>query len=78
MSSEVEVEFPHKTVFQRSILYKGIIKMFYLLFYRKEIEKYKEEAEELTIEIADRAREAYDSVPSIGKSKREYYSPTFR
>lgn len=78
MSSSVEVEFPHETPFQRSIFYKGILKAFLALSYRKEIEKYKEEAEELTLEIANKARETYDSVPTIGKSKREYYSPSFR
>ncbi len=49
MSSSVEVEFPHETPFQRSIFYKGILKAFLALSYRKEIEKYKEEAEELTL-----------------------------
>lgn len=47
-------------------------------FLKKDWEKYREEAEELSIEVVSRLREVIGSVEAIGKSKREWFQPDFR
>lgn len=61
----------------RSIFYKAFTKLLELL-HRKDYRKYREECEELVIEIAQRGREIYGSLPAIGRSKQEYYRPVHR
>lgn len=80
----VRERFPHweyweeESWFKRSAIYKFFMRIWKSFFFRKELEKYKEEAEELTIEITSRIRELEGSVNAIGKSKREWFRPSFR
>ncbi|MDY6778599.1 MAG: hypothetical protein SVU32_08080 [Candidatus Nanohaloarchaea archaeon] len=80
----VRAKYPHweyweeKTWFKRSAIYKFFMRVLKSIMFQKEFEKYKEEAEELTIEITSRIREYEGSIPAIGKSKREWYQPDFR
>lgn len=60
-----------------SIFYKAFIKLLEIL-HRKDYEKYREECEELVIEIAQRGRDIYGSLPAIGRSKQQYYRPIHR
>lgn len=78
LEGEVTTDFPKETRLDRSFISKIFQKILNFFVYRKEKEKYWEECEETLIEISNRAREIYKSLPSIGKSRREYYKPEFR
>lgn len=85
ISSYVErTKYPHwqyfeeQRWFKRSSIYQffaGLLDSFLLA---KEWAKYKEEAQELAVEVASRIREMEGSVPAIGRSKREWVQPDFR
>ncbi|MCJ7450526.1 MAG: hypothetical protein MUP58_02190 [Candidatus Nanohaloarchaeota archaeon QJJ-9] len=65
--------------FKRSWVYRNVVKRFaWSSIFNKDIEKYKEEAEELGLEVLSRIREAEESTPAIGRSKREYMDTDFR
>jgi len=70
--------FEENSWFKRSAIYKGFQKILRSFLFRKEFKKYKEETEELTIEVTSRIREFEGSVPAIGKSKREWFQPSYR
>jgi len=74
--------FDDKSKFKKTSIYSAVKKFVQnfmdSFMFRKEWEKYKEEAEELTIEVVSQLREVIGSVEAIGKSKREWYQPDFR
>lgn len=77
----IRSRYPHWEWFEETTFIKR--SKFYWLFHRlidnflyeRELEKYKEEAEELGIEFASQVREIEGTLPAIGRSKREYYNP---
>lgn len=70
--------FEPKSWFEKSPIYKGIRKFLYTFWSKKEREKYREEAEELAIEVMSRIRKLEGSMPAIGRSKREWTDANFR
>jgi hypothetical protein len=80
----VRAKFPHweyweeGSWFKRSAIYSFFQRILRSIMFEKEWAKYKEEAEELTLEITSRIREMEGSLPAIGKSKREWYQPHHR
>lgn len=78
LSADLVTEYPNETRLDRSFISTIFQKIMEFFVYRKEKKKYWEEAEEIVLEIASRAREIHDSLPAIGKSTREYYKPEFR
>lgn len=80
----IRERYPHweyweeKSWFKRSAIYTFFQKILRSFIFAKEYEKYKEEAEELTIEVTSRIRELEGSVPAIGKSKREWFNPDYQ
>lgn len=67
--------FQETTYFRRSKLYQWAYKLVENILFKRQIEKYKEEAEELGLEFISQIREIEGSLPAIGKSKREWYNP---
>ncbi|MDY6789469.1 MAG: hypothetical protein SVV03_05925 [Candidatus Nanohaloarchaea archaeon] len=70
--------FEPKSWYEHSPLYKPIRMFLSKFFFKKEWEKYKEEAEELATEVISRIRKLEGSMPAIGRSKREWVEPDFR
>lgn len=68
-------KFEQTSIFKRSWFYKFFWKLLYSFLFKKEMEKYEEEAEELGIQIMSRAREVEGSLPAIGRTEREWYDP---
>ncbi|MDY6776834.1 MAG: hypothetical protein SVQ76_01885 [Candidatus Nanohaloarchaea archaeon] len=68
-------KFEETTRFTRSGLYRFFWKLANSFIFAKEREKYEEEAEELAVQFMSRLREMEESVPAIGRSKREWYNP---
>lgn len=68
-------KFEATSMFKRSFFYKLFYRIAKGWLFRKEEERYKEEAEELANELMSRVREVEGSVPAIGRSKREWYTP---
>lgn len=78
----VETKYPNweifekePTMFQRSWFYGAIMRIIRSWLFRKEHERYKEEAQELAIAFVSRMREIQTGIPAIGRSKREWYTP---
>lgn len=77
----VETTYPHwewfqsTSMFKRSWLYRKFHGLVHSVLFRKELEKYEEEAQELAHEFVSRMREIEGSLPAIGKSAREWYNP---
>lgn len=80
-ASVVRMRYPHwewfeeSTMFKRSWFYRAFKRLLDSFIFRKELEKYEEEAEELAIEFTSHLREVEGSLPAIGRSKREWYNP---
>ncbi len=80
-ASLVRTRYPHwdkfeeTTAFKRSYFHKVAWKLINSFLFRKEREKYREEAEELGNQFMSRLREIEGSVPAIGRSEREWYTP---
>lgn len=78
----VTTKYPHweyfeedQSMFQRSWPYRALFKLVHGALFRKEREKYREEAEELALELISRIREVQGVAPAIGRSRREWYRP---
>jgi hypothetical protein len=67
--------FGEASYFRRSKLYHFIHKIAELSIFPSQMERYKEEAEEIGLEFISQIREIEGSLPAIGKSKREFYNP---
>lgn len=67
--------FEETTIFKRSVIYRWLHKVLGSFLFRKDLEKYEEEAEELALEFVSRMREIEGSMPAIGRSAREWYNP---
>lgn len=63
------------TMFQRSWFYRALFKLVHGGLFGKERKKYKEEAEELALQLVSRIREVQGVAPAIGRSRREWYRP---
>lgn len=77
----IKARYPHwewfeeTTFVKRSGIYKWLWKLVDNYLYRRAMERYREEAEEIGIEFTSRMREIEGSLPAIGRSKREWYDP---
>lgn len=67
--------FEDASYFRRSKLYHIIHRIAELSIFPSQMERYKEEAEEIGIEFISQIREIEGTLPAIGKSKREFYNP---
>jgi len=80
----VRTRYPHweyfeeSSWFHRSKIYKFFRRILDSFLFRKEWKRYKEECEEITVELVSRMRKLEGSLPAIGRSKREWFRPQFR
>ncbi len=63
------------TNFQRSKLYEVLMNIWYKKFYSKEIERYKEEAEESMLRMVNLFREKFGVEKAVWRSGASHYDP---
>ncbi len=68
----------HRTRFQRSKLYRILTGIWYKKFYSKEVERYKEEAEESQIRMINLFREKFGVEKAVARSGATHYQPPWR
>ncbi len=67
----------HLSAFQKSKLYDMMVRIWHNKIYSREIDRYKEEAEEITIRIQNLMREKFGAEKTISRSERSEYNPTW-
>lgn len=72
------LEAEEKTRFQRSKLYKILVGTWYNKIYKKEIEKYEEEAEETIIRIHNLMRDKFGVDETIARTGASQYTPPWK
>ncbi len=72
------LEAEKKTAFQRSKLYKILAGIWYRKFYSKEIARYEEEAEEITLRAVNLLRERFGVEEAIWRTGSSQYQPPWR
>lgn len=65
----------HLSPFQKSQLYDLMVRLWHNKVYSREISRYKEEAEEITIHLQNLMREKFGAEKSISQSPRSEYNP---
>jgi len=65
----------HLSNFHRSVMYKGLVTLWYKGFYSKEIHSYKEEAEETMVRIHNLMREKFGVEKTIARTGATHYRP---
>lgn len=73
--TQTGLEAEHLSNFQKSKLYKKLVGLWYNKFYSKEIQKYKEEAEEIMIHLQNLMREEFGAEKAVSRSGRSQYNP---
>ncbi|MFB6214009.1 MAG: hypothetical protein ABEJ07_05600 [Candidatus Nanohaloarchaea archaeon] len=66
------------TRFQRSKLYRILVGIWYNKFYSKEIERYKEEAEESMLRMMNLFREKFGVEEAVGRTGASHYRPPWK
>lgn len=66
------------TAFQKSKLYRILTGIWYSKFYSKEIEAYKEEAEESMLRMVNLMREKFGVEEAIGRTGASHYQPPWK
>ncbi|MFB6180414.1 MAG: hypothetical protein ABEJ93_00915 [Candidatus Nanohalobium sp.] len=67
-----------KSRWERSKLYEILVGLWYKIFYKKEVEKYGEEGEEVALRICDLMREKFGVEESIGRTGASHYTPPWQ
>jgi hypothetical protein len=65
----------HVSTFQKSKFYKILVGIWYNKFYSKEIHRYEEEAEEITVHLHNLMREKFGVEKTVHRSGSSHYSP---
>lgn len=65
----------HVSSFQKSKFYEILVGVWYNKFYSKEIHRYEEEAEEITIHLHNLMREKFGVEKTVHRSGASHYSP---
>lgn len=73
--SKTGLKSEHRTPFQKSKFYEILVGIWYNKFYSKEIEKYEEEAEEITVHLHNLMREKFGIEKTIHRSGSSEYNP---
>ncbi|MFT4892576.1 MAG: hypothetical protein ACI8Z7_000356 [Candidatus Nanohaloarchaea archaeon] len=65
----------HRSTFQKSKFYEILVGIWYNKFYSKEIHRYEEEAEEITVHLHNLMREKFGVEKTVHRSGSSHYSP---
>lgn len=65
----------HRSKFQKSKFYKILVGIWYRKFYSKQIHKYMEEAEEITVHLHNLMREKFGVEKTVHRSGSSHYDP---